>query len=60
MILPSLLLLVSLALVGADARYTVRMLALPVEGTSPISMDYIAFDPATRFVWVPAGNTGTV
>jgi len=60
MILPSLLLLVSLALVGADAPYTVRMLALPVEGTSPISMDYIAFDPATRFVWVPAGNTGTV
>jgi DNA-binding beta-propeller fold protein YncE len=23
-------------------------------------MDYIAFDPATRFVWAPAGNTGAV
>ena len=23
-------------------------------------MDYIAFDPATRFVWAPAGNTGSV
>jgi len=23
-------------------------------------MDYIAFDPATRFVWAPAGNTGLV
>ncbi|HVT59012.1 MAG TPA: hypothetical protein VHR45_11495 [Thermoanaerobaculia bacterium] len=23
-------------------------------------MDYIAFDPATRSVWVPAGNTGAV
>jgi len=23
-------------------------------------MDYIAFDPATHFVWAPAGNTGSV
>jgi DNA-binding beta-propeller fold protein YncE len=47
-----------------DARgtgaYAVRMLSLPNAGATAISMDYIAFDPATRFVWVPAGNTGTV
>ena len=43
---------------AADASYAVRNVTLP--GSGPISMDYIAFDPATRFVWVPAGNTGAV
>ena len=50
---------------GSDARaasdgYTVTMLALPGASPAGISMDYIAFDPATGFVWVPAGNTGAV
>ena len=45
--------------VSAEEGYTVRKLRLP-GGTDPILMDYIAFDPATKFVWAPAGNTGTV
>jgi DNA-binding beta-propeller fold protein YncE len=62
----ALMLFVGLALVGVESArgagvsYTLRMEPLPVAGTSPIYMDFIAFDPATRFVWVPAGNTGTV
>ncbi len=40
--------------------YTVRMEPLPGATAAGITMDYIAFDPATRFVWVPAGNTGLV
>ena len=44
---------------AADPAYTVRNVALP-GGPGPILMDYIAFDPATRSVWVPAGNTGLV
>src|ERR1700720_4948 len=47
-----------------DARpastYTVRTLALPENGTGDVSMDYIAFDPATNSLWVPGGNTGAV
>jgi DNA-binding beta-propeller fold protein YncE len=35
-------------------------LALPDNGTGDVSMDYIAFDPATNSVWVPGGNTGAV
>jgi DNA-binding beta-propeller fold protein YncE len=60
-----LLLLVALftvpALYAADAAgYSVSMLALPGAGEAGIYMDYIAFDPSTHFVWVPAGNTGAV
>ncbi len=40
--------------------YKVRMQPLPGATAAGISMDYIAFDPATRFVWAPAGNTGSV
>jgi DNA-binding beta-propeller fold protein YncE len=47
-----------------DARtsgnYTVRTLPLPDNGTGDVSMDYIAFDPATNSLWVPGGNTGAV
>ncbi len=42
------------------STYTVRTLALPDNGTGDVSMDYIAFDPATNSVWVPGGNTGAV
>ena len=47
-----------------DARtasnYTVRTMPLPDNGTGDVSMDYIAFDPATNSLWVPGGNTGAV
>jgi DNA-binding beta-propeller fold protein YncE len=45
---------------GAEAPYAVRMQPLPGASAAGIFMDYIAFDPATRLVWAPAGNTGTV
>jgi len=32
--------------------------ALP--GGPPVGMDYLAYDPATGRIWVPAGNTGNV
>jgi DNA-binding beta-propeller fold protein YncE len=44
----------------AGSTYTVRTLPLPDSGTGDVTMDYIAFDPETGSLWVPAGNTGTV
>ena len=44
----------------AASTYTVRTLALPDKGMGDVSMDYIAFDPSTNSLWVPAGNTGAV
>ncbi len=35
-------------------------LALPTVGSDGVGMDYLAFDPRTHAVWVPAGNTGAV
>jgi DNA-binding beta-propeller fold protein YncE len=63
-VLLGLLICVSLV-TGQNARaasdgYTLTTLALPGASPAGISMDYIAFDPATGFVWVPAGNTGAV
>lgn len=40
--------------------YSVRTVPLPGGGGQGITMDYIAFDARTGFVWVPAGNTGAV
>jgi DNA-binding beta-propeller fold protein YncE len=46
---------------GDDASgYKVQMQPLPGATAAGITMDYIAFDPATRFLWAPAGNTGLV
>lgn len=45
---------------GTPADYTVTTVALPGASPAGITMDYIAYDPATRQVWVPAGNTGAV
>jgi len=45
---------------GAAGAYTVRPLTLPGAGDDGITMDYLAFDARTGFVWVPAGNTGAV
>ncbi|MBV8807359.1 MAG: hypothetical protein JO033_01680 [Acidobacteriaceae bacterium] len=50
------------ALTGGDrsAMYTVHTLALPDHGRGNITMDYIAYDPGTGYVWVPAINIGSV
>ncbi len=43
-----------------NANYTVRILALPDHGKGTITMDYIAYDPKTGYVWIPAINIGSV
>lgn len=43
-----------------SATYTTRTLALPDHGKGNITMDYIAYDPKTGYVWVPAINVGSV
>jgi DNA-binding beta-propeller fold protein YncE len=43
-----------------NANYTIRTLALPDHGQGNITMDYIAYDPNTGYVWVPAINVGSV
>ena len=43
-----------------SANYTTRTLALPDHGQGNITMDYIAYDPKTGYVWVPAINIGSV
>lgn len=44
----------------SSATYTTRPLALPDHGKGNITMDYIAYDPKTGYVWVPAINVGSV
>ena len=34
--------------------------AVALPGGPPVGMDYLAYDPATNRLWVPAGNTGSV
>jgi outer membrane protein assembly factor BamB len=36
------------------------MLPIPGATAARVTMDYIAFDAATHFLWAPAGNTGSV
>jgi DNA-binding beta-propeller fold protein YncE len=43
-----------------SANYMTRTLALPDHGLGNITMDYIAYDPKTGYVWVPAINVGSV
>ncbi len=43
-----------------SANYRARSLALPDHGKGNITMDYIAYDPKTGYVWVPAINIGSV
>jgi DNA-binding beta-propeller fold protein YncE len=45
---------------AAAPAYTVHNQVLPGASDTGIGMDYIAFDPTTHLLWVPAGNTGTV
>ena len=42
------------------ANYTTRTLALPDHGQGNVTMDYIAYDPKTGYVWIPAINLGSV
>ena len=51
------------AAAGASARangYTTQTITLPGGGDAGIFMDYLLYDPRTKAVWVPAGNTGAV
>lgn len=43
-----------------SANYKTHTLALPDHGKRNITMDYIAYDPKTGYVWVPAINIGSV
>lgn len=45
---------------GQSTNYTMRTLALPDHGKGNITMDYIAYDPKTGYVWIPAINIGSV
>jgi DNA-binding beta-propeller fold protein YncE len=54
---------IALALHAASdqsATYATRTLSLPDHGKGNITMDYIAYDPKTGYVWVPAINVGSV
>jgi DNA-binding beta-propeller fold protein YncE len=41
-------------------RYAASSLALPGAASYGVLMDYIIFDPRTKTVWAPAGNTAAV
>src|SRR6185436_15775321 len=57
----SLFLTLALAVTATAAtNYEVRTIALPGGSERGIAMDYLAFDPSTKSLWVPAGNTGAV
>jgi len=43
-----------------DAGYTTHAIALPGGDADGVLMDYLAYDPRTKAVWVPAGNSGKV
>jgi DNA-binding beta-propeller fold protein YncE len=45
---------------GAEATYSTHRVAMPLSKEGANSMDYIAFDPSTGMVWVPAGSAGVV
>jgi hypothetical protein len=45
---------------GPATKYATGALALPGAGPDGVFMDYVIFDPRTRTVWAPAGNTAAV
>jgi DNA-binding beta-propeller fold protein YncE len=59
-VLPWTLAIYAAAAAGAPSEWTVKLVPIPGATPAGVSMDYIAFDPATHQVWAPAGNTGTV
>ena len=46
--------------INSPEKYNVRTLPLPDNNLGDVSMDYIAYDPSTNSVWVPAGNTAAI
>ena len=50
--------ILSASVAARGATYKVETQPLPGASPAGIRMDYIAFDPSTASVWVPAGNTG--
>ncbi|HZQ17915.1 MAG TPA: hypothetical protein VFA90_04270 [Terriglobales bacterium] len=64
--LPLLLVAISATAIALHAandqnvNYTSHTLALPDHGLGNITMDYIAYDAQTGYVWVPAINVGSV
>ena len=44
---------------AADTNYQLKPINLP-GATGTVALDYFAYDRATRKVWVPASNTGSV
>jgi DNA-binding beta-propeller fold protein YncE len=46
------------AATAATTELTAVSIALP--GGPPVGMDYLAYDPATARLWIPAGNTARV
>ena len=44
----------------AVETFTVSTLLLPGAGPDGVAMDYLLYNPRTRTVWAPAGNTGAV
>src|SRR2546423_232172 len=43
----------------AASNYELKPIALP-GASGPVTLDYFAYDPATRKLWVPASNLGSV
>src|SRR5215475_581254 len=60
LLLGAALVLASSANAADKTSYKVDIQPLPGATAAGVSMDYIAFDPATRLVWAPAGNMGVV
>jgi outer membrane protein assembly factor BamB len=45
---------------AAPAAHTLTATSLRLPGGPPVGMDYLAFDPSTGRMWIPAGNTARV
>jgi hypothetical protein len=54
-----LIVMVAVAQEPGSTKYTVKPLPLP-GANGLVMLDYFAYDPATRRLWVPAANTGSV
>lgn len=50
----------ALFLMSTAGNWSTHTMTLPGGTAAGIAMDYVAFDPATNSVWVPAGITGAV
>jgi hypothetical protein len=44
---------------ATDTNYELKPISLP-GATGAVALDYVAYDRATRKLWVPASNTGSV